>query len=272
MSSSVVTSKFNFNKFGLILSQYSYQVKKNDILAGVVIGIESNCALIDLGLEQIGILPLNEISIGINQNPHELLHINFICEFLILNISTNPSRIIVSLKRVESLYLWNRLRQIDFTNMIIYAKFEKTLGRGKLTNFNGLVFFVLNSNIPKYYRRTNYQNLFMPFKFLEIKDCFHIAHVSSRLAIFDKVNKNLDIGQKYLGNITSIKNFGIFLNIFGIRCLLHISEISTKHIVDINKLYKRGDPVWIKILYKDSERGRISVTLKNLIVNHPQQL
>nr|QWK43751.1 ribosomal protein S1 [Desmarestia aculeata] len=272
MSSSIIVSKFNFNKFGLILSQYSYKVKKNDILAGIVVGIESNYALVDLGLDQIGILPLNEISIHTNKNPHELLHINFICEFLILNISTNPSRIIVSLKRVESLYLWNRLRQMDFTNMIIYAKIEKTLGRGKLINFNGLVFFVLNSNIPKYYRRTNYQNLFMPFKFLEIKDYFHIAHVSSRLAGFDKVNKNLDIGQRYLGNITSIKKFGIFLNIFGIRCLLHISEISAKHILDVNKLYKRGDQVWVKILYKDTERGRISVTLKNLATNHHQQL
>jgi len=271
MPASIATSKFNFNKFGLILSQYSYQVKKNDILAGIVIGIESNYALIDLGLEQIGILPLSEISIHETKNLHELLHINFICEFLILDISTNPSRIIVSLKRVESLYLWNRLRQIDFANMIVYAKLEKTLGKGKLTSFNGLVFFVLNSNIPKYYRRTNYQNLFMPFKFLEIKDCFHIAHVSSRLAVFDKVHKNLDIGQSYLGNVTSIKNFGIFLNLFGIRCLLHISEISSKHILDINKLYKRGDPVWVKILYKDTERGRISVTLKSLSTSHHQQ-
>ena len=34
------TSKFDFNKFGLILSKYSYQIKKNDILAGIIIGLE----------------------------------------------------------------------------------------------------------------------------------------------------------------------------------------------------------------------------------------
>ena len=49
----VATSKFDFNKFGLLLSQYSYKVKTNDILAGMIIGVESNYVLVDLGLEQV---------------------------------------------------------------------------------------------------------------------------------------------------------------------------------------------------------------------------
>nr|YP_011007515.1 30S ribosomal protein S1 [Sporochnus bolleanus]WAM64944.1 30S ribosomal protein S1 [Sporochnus bolleanus] len=269
MSSTIVTSKFHFNKFGLILSKYSYQVKKNDILAGVVIGIESNYALVDLGLEQICFLPLKELSIYLTADPRELLHINFIGEFLILDIMNNYSRIIISLKQVESIYLWNRLRQIDFANMIIYAKIKKSLGNGKLIIFNGLFFFALNANIPKYYHRGNNQNLFIPFRFLEVKDSFHIAQISSRLAIFSKVNKKLVIGVIYLGNITAIKDFGIFINILGIKCLLHISEIFQKQnknkTQNLTSLYKRGDQIWLKIIYKDTERGRVSVTLENLI-------
>nr|YP_010127971.1 30S ribosomal protein S1 [Lessonia flavicans]QPP20498.1 30S ribosomal protein S1 [Lessonia flavicans] len=263
MSLLTITSKFDFNKFGLILSRYSYQIKKNDILAGIIIGVESNYALVDLGLEQICFLPLKEISIYPTMDPREVLNTNFVGEFLILDINNN-SQIILSLKRLESIYLWNRLRQIDFTNMTIYAKIEKSLGKGKLVIFNGLRFFVLNSNIPKYYLRTNNKNLFMPFKFLEVKDYFHIAHVNSRLAIFSKVNKNLSIGKIYLGNITSIKDFGIFINVLGIKCFLHISEISQKQnkTPNLGSLYKLGDQIYIKIIYKDTKRGRISVTLE----------
>nr|QWK42189.1 ribosomal protein S1 [Pseudochorda nagaii] len=260
---SIVTSKFDFNKFGLILSKYSYQIKKNDILAGIIIGIESNYALVDLGLDQICFLPIEELAIYLTVDPHKLLNINFIGEFLILNITKNQSRIILSLKRIESIYLWNRLRQLDFTNITIYAKIEKSLGKGKLINFNGLVFFVLNSNIPKYYLRGNNKNLFMPFKFLEVKDSFHIAHTNSKLAIFSKVSRNLAIGSNYLGTITSIKDFGIFVNITGIKCLLHISEISQKQSKKPKLIssYRLGDQIWLKIIYKDTERGRISVTL-----------
>lgn len=258
-----ITSKFDFNKFGLILSKYSYKVKTNDILAGIVVGVESNYALVDLGLEQVCFLPLKEISICSGPENIGLLNLNYIGEFLILDIN-NSNRIIISMKRVQSIYLWNRLRQIDFTNIIIFARFEKSLLKGKLIKFNGLSFFVLNINIPKYYLRINNKRLFMPFKFLEIKDFFHIAHISSKLAVFNKVNKNLVVGSTYLGNVTSIKYFGVFINILGVNCLLHISEIFQKdtHTQNLSSLYKLGDQLPVKIISKDLERGRVSVTLE----------
>nr|YP_011005128.1 30S ribosomal protein S1 [Analipus japonicus]WAM61991.1 30S ribosomal protein S1 [Analipus japonicus] len=258
---SISTSNFEFNKFRLLLSKYNYRLKKKDILAGVLVGIEPNYALVDLGLEQICFLPLNELSIRFKseKNLDQLLRNKFIGEFLIININGS---IIISLKQVESIYLWNRLRQLDFKNMIIYAKIEKHLGRGKLTLFDGLYFFVLNSNIPKYYRRTNNQNIFIPFKFLEIKDCFHIAHVSSKCAIFSKANKSLNIGSFYLGNIVSLKDFGILINILGIKCLVHISEISKNQTLNFPSFYKRGDQIWLKIISKNTERAKISITLK----------
>lgn len=262
---SIVTSKFDFNKFGLILSKYSYKVKTNDILAGIIIGIESNFALVDLGLEQVCFLPLKEISISPMSSLTDLLNINYIGEFLILDINKNSNRILISMKRVQSIYLWNRLRQIDFSNITIYGKFSKSLEKGKLIIFNSLSFFVLNINIPKYYRRVKNKNLFMPFKFLEVKDYFHIAHISSKLAVFNKVNKNLVSGPTYLGNVTSIKYFGVFVNILGVNCLLHISEIFKKdnQTQNLSSLYKPGDQILLKIISKDIERGRVSVTLKN---------
>ena len=260
----ITTSKFDFNKFGLILSRYGYKIKTNDILAGIIVGIESNYVLVDLGLEQVCFLPLKEISISTLTNPVDLLNISYIGEFLILNINKNPNRIIISIKRVQSIYLWNRLRQIDFQNITIYARFGEPLGKGKLINFNGLSFFVLNINIPKYYLRLNNNKLFMPFKFLEIKDSFHIAHISSKLAVFNKVNKNLVIGPTYLGNVTSIKYFGVFINILGVSCLLHISEIFQKNeqTKNLSSLYKLGDQIHLKIISKDIERGRVSVALE----------
>nr|YP_009694368.1 30S ribosomal protein S1 [Hapterophycus canaliculatus]AXU40784.1 30S ribosomal protein S1 [Hapterophycus canaliculatus] len=261
----IVTSKFDFNKFGLILSKYSYKVKTDDILAGIIIGIESNYALVDLGLEQVCFLPLKEISISSPiSGPIDLLNVNSIGEFLILDINQNSNRIMVSMKRVQSIYLWNRLRQIDFSNITIYAKFNKSLPKGKLIIFNGLLFFVLNINIPKYYLRAKNKNLFMPFKFLEVKDYFHIAHISSKLAVFNKVNKNLVSGPTYLGNVTSIKYFGVFVNILGVNCLLHISEIFKKknETQNLSSLYKLGDQIRLKIISKDIERGRVSVALE----------
>ena len=105
----------------------------------------------------------------------------------------------------------------------------------------------------------------MPFKFLEVKDSFHIAQMSSKLAIFSKINKNLVIGPIYLANVTSIKYFGVFVNILGVNCLLHISEIfkKTTQTENLSSLYKLGDQIKLRIISKDIERGRVSVALQN---------
>lgn len=271
MSSFLPTSNFEFNRFGLILSKYDYKVKQNDILAGSIIGIESNHALIDIGLEKIAFLPLTEITVENIINKKKLLEINFIGEFLILKINKKKMEILVSLKSVHSLCLWERLKQLDFKYTSIYAKNEKSIYKGKLLSFNNLFVFAQNSHIPKYYRRKKDKNFYMPFKILELKDSVHICHVNSRLAIFGKFSQVIKIGSIYLGNLTYLKNFGIFLNILGIQCLLHNSEISKTKLMTINKLYKRGDKVKIKILYKDEEKGKITVTLKNRSFTHHQQ-
>ena len=138
-------------------------------------------------------------------------------------------------------------------------------------SFNNLLVFAQNSHIPKYYRRKKDKNFYMPFKILELKDSVHICHVNSRLAIFEKFSQAIKIGSTYLGNLTYMKNFGIFLNVLGIQCLLHSSEISKTKLMTINKVYKRGDKVKIKILYKDEEKGKITVTLKNRNFTHHQQ-
>lgn len=271
MSSSFVTSNFEFNRFALLLSQYDYKVKQNDILAGSIVGLESTHALVDIGLDKVAYLPIEEIFIQTKTPLDHLLKNNFIGEFLILNMNKKTNKIIVSLNYVHSLCLWERLKQINFKNTIIYAKNENFLNKGKLMFFNGLKIFVLSSHIPKYYRRKKKKNFFIPFKFTEIKDFVHIVHVNSRLAIFGQASQNIEIGSIFLGCVNSIRPFGIFLNILGMSCLIHISKISQKKLTNIKSIYKRGDQIKFQIIYKDIDKGRILGSIKKSEINrHPQ--
>lgn len=267
----MIISNFEFNKFALLLSKYDYKVKQYDILAGIIIGVETTHAIIDLGLKNVAFLPLREINIQYPNTPKEFLDINFIGEFLILYINKKTHQIIVSLKQIHSIYSWQRLKQINFQTTIIYGRLQNPLNRGKIVDFNGLKLYSLNLNIPKYYRRKKEIKFYIPFKFIEIKDFIHIVHVSSKLALFDKLSINLQLNKTYEGTIISIKNFGIFINILGFQGFLHISEISHKRISKLIGLYKQGDQIPVQILYKDIEQGKIFLTLKDRISNLPQR-
>ena len=126
--------------------------------------------------------------------------------------------------------------------------------------------------MPKYFLREKKRNFFVPFKFIEIKDFIHIVQISSKLALFSKLGELIRINYYYIGTVFSVKNFGIFINIFGLQCLLHISEISRRRVLNLKKSYKLGSQVRVKILYKNNEQGKISLTLREVDTNPLQQL
>ena len=74
----------------------------------------------------------------------------------------------------------------------------------------------------------------------------------------------MQVGLTQIGSVLAIKPFGIFLNIYGIKCLLHISEISNQKIENLMRLYRKGDRIKVKIIYVNSSQGKIAVSAKQV--------
>jgi small subunit ribosomal protein S1 len=161
--------------------------------------------------------------------------------------------------------LWERFKQIEFKNMILFTSFDKIFGGGKIVNFDGLKVFIPNSQLPKYYRRKKKFDNILPIKILEAKDKRYQIVGSSRLAFLKKQCSSLQVGMIQKGSVIAVKPFGIFLNIYGIKCLLHISEISNKKIENLRNLYKKGDKITIKIIYVNSSQGKIALSSKQVL-------
>lgn len=260
--SKILTPKYGKNKIANVLLKYNYQVKIGDILAGTIIGKERKEILIDLGLKHAAFLPTKEVSINLKFYPNQMLAINEFGEFIIINYNFNTNLTIVSLRKLHFLRLWERFKQIDFNNMILFTKLKKSIWGGKLVEFDKLNSFIPNFHLPKYYRRKSSLNKILTIKILEVKNKKYNIIGSSRLAIFKKQSPSLYIGLTQLCCITSIKPFGIFLNIYGLKCLLHISEICNKNIKNINNFYKKGDQINVKIIYINNSKGKVAVSLK----------
>lgn len=252
--------KYGKNKIANVLLKYNYQVKIGDILVGTIIGKERKEILINLGIKQAAFLPKKEIFINFNTN--KILCINEFGEFIIINYNYNTNLTIVSLRKLHYLRLWERFKQIDFNNMILFSKLKKSIWGGKLVEFDNLNSFIPNFHLPKYYRRKNTVNILLTVKILEVKNKKYNIIGSSRLAIFKKQSPSLYIGLIQVCCIIGIKPFGIFLNIYGLKCLLHISEISNKNKKNINHLYKKGDQINVKIIYINNSKGKIAVSMK----------
>ena len=72
----------------------------------------------------------------------------------------------------------------------------------------------------------------------------------------------LEKGQVREGVVSSIVNFGAFVDLGGVDGLVHVSELSWKHIDHPSEVVEVGQPVTVEVLEVDLDRERVSLSLK----------
>ena len=79
---------------------------------------------------------------------------------------------------------------------------------------------------------------------------------------FDKVASQLVVGDVVEGKVSRLTNFGAFVDVGGVDGLVHISEISYKHVDKPSDVLKAGQDVKVKVIGIDDDRHRISLSIK----------
>jgi small subunit ribosomal protein S1 len=243
-----------------LLTKYHYQVKTKDILAGTLVGFEKTQILVHVGLKKAAFLPSEEIAELRPNKGNQWMEKTKVGEFLVIDYHENKT--VLSLRRLHFIRLWERFKQIDFKNMILYPLLEKRVVGARLLSFDGLRLYVPNHHLPKYYRRRQTKTEEIQVSILEVKDKKHSIVASTRLAILKKQSPSLKLGLVQDGIVLAVKPFGIFLNVFGIKCLLHVSEISNQKIKNLPALYQKGDGIKVKVLYVNGSQGKIALSAK----------
>lgn len=111
-----------------------------------------------------------------------------------------------------------------------------------------------------------------PFRIIEYKENGRNIIVSRRAILEaerqeqkEKLQETLQVGQTVTGTITSIRDFGAFVDIGGLEGLIPISEISYGRISDIHSTLEEGQQVEVAVMKLDWENDRFSFSLKDTL-------
>ncbi len=80
----------------------------------------------------------------------------------------------------------------------------------------------------------------------------------------EKLLEELKEGADYPGKVSSLCDFGVFVDLGGADGLIHLSELSWKRVTDPAEVVRVGDEINVRVLKVDRERGRIALSLKRL--------
>lgn len=254
---------FTHKDFASVLNKYNYNLNLGDITAGTIFSQEKEGFLVDIGTRVAAYLPKEETTV---QKEYVLTNqiINETREFFILAHNRKSEQLILSIKRLEYIRAWERIKQMEQEDIAINLIINATNKGGLLTTVEGIQGFIPNSHITNIKNKKSLINRSIKCQFLLTDEKLNKLIFSNKRATLNNLSNTIYIGQVTSGTITKTANYGIFIDIYGIIALLHISEIEPKNSHNMNKIFQVGDEIKVKIIHIDKKQGRLSLSRRNL--------
>ena len=186
--------------FKFMLEQYSYNLHPGDIVAGKILYRETQGLIVNIGDQVAGYLPIEEISLKFKHSIKNYSLINMTREFFILTYNKTQKQLILSIKRLEYMQSWKRIKQMQKENIIFNLPIITLNKGGIITYLENVQGFIPNSHLSKNYY--NYQNNKQIIcKILIIDEKNNQIILSNKSAVLDSSKHKFRIGELVYGKI-----------------------------------------------------------------------
>ena len=241
-----------------------------DIVEGTIVKVDRDEVLLDIGYKTEGVIPSRELSIKHDVDPAEVVAVGDFIEALVLQKEDKEGRLILSKKRAQYERAWGTIEDLKEKDEPVSGTVIEVVKGGLILDI-GLRGFLPASLVEM--RRVRdlqpYVGRELEAKIIEL-DKNRNNVVLSRRAWLEQTQSEvrseflnqLQKGQVRKGVVSSIVNFGAFVDLGGVDGLVHVSELSWKHIDHPSEVVEVGQEVTVEVLDVDMDRERVSLSLK----------
>ncbi|MGN0038557.1 MAG: 30S ribosomal protein S1 [Coriobacteriales bacterium] len=258
---------------------------EGDLVTGTIVKIDHDEVLLDIGFKSEGVIPVRELSIRKDVDPSEIVELNDQVEALVLQKEDKDGRLILSKKRAEYERAWISVEEKFNAGENVEGEVIEVVKGGLILDI-GLRGFLPASLVDL--RRVKdldaYMGTIVEARVIEMDRNRNNVVLSRRVVLEEgrkaeraEVLQKLAKGMRLKGVVSSIVDFGAFVDLGGIDGLVHISELSWSHVNHPSEVVKVGQEVEVEVLDVDMNRERISLGLKQttedpwrtLVKNYP---
>jgi small subunit ribosomal protein S1 len=266
-----------------LLDQHDYELPKvGDIRKGIIVAVNTQGVIVDLGLKRDGLVPPTDLS-KLSDEDRAALKVNDEIPVFILN-TEQPDSLIVSINMAMLNQDWIEAEALMESGEIIEGEVIGYNKGGAIIPYGRLRGFVPASHLseltPGMSDRKRQQKLAklrgekLPVKIIEVDRRRRRLVFSQRDAQKEWEEKrkaelldNLNEGDVLTGRVSGLRDFGIFVDIGGADGLVHISELAWHRIDHPREVTKVGDEIEVVVLKLDREEQRISLSRKKVLAN-----
>ncbi|MEM8529906.1 MAG: 30S ribosomal protein S1 [Chloroflexota bacterium] len=248
-----------------------------DTVDGTIIRIYDDEILVNVGAKAEGVVPIREMQ-SLAAEDRDALKSGDVLLVFVVQSEEREGRAILSIDRARQEKSWRHLQNVYDNNEVIDAKVINYNKGGLLVNLDGVRGFVPASQVsvisrgPETQKQSDMAKLVgtdLPLKIIEINRNRNRLILSERQAVQEvregrkgELLSALDEGDVRNGVVTSVCDFGAFVDIGGADGLVHLSEISWSRVKHPSEILQPGDNVKVQVLGIDNDRKRIALSIK----------
>lgn len=248
-------------------------LRPGSVVRGKVVQVKDDEVLVDVGGKSEGVIPLRELSIRNISSAKELVQAGDEIEVVVVRAENDEGTMILSKRRADQIRAWDKLEDSFKNGTEISGEVVQVVKGGLLVDV-GARGFVPASLIERGYvsNLEKYLGKVLRLRVIDL-DRGKNKIVLSQKAILEEEYANakrllweeIEPEQRRRGVVRRLTSFGAFVDVGGADGLLHISEMSWKHIDHPSEVVQEGDSLEVYVLAVDKERQRISLGLKQIL-------
>jgi small subunit ribosomal protein S1 len=247
------------------------EVKEGDIVAGTVISVGKDFAIIDIGYKSEGQVPLEEFR---GADGQITVKAGDVVDVLLENRENDAGMIVLSKEKADRLKVWDEISAACERDELIEGTISQRVKGGlSVTIRRGVKAFLPGSQVDLRPVRNLDSFIGQTFEFKVIKFNKRRGNIvlsrrvlleKERAALKESTLERLQEGQIVEGIVKNLTEYGAFIDLGGIDGLLHITDMSWGRVNHPSELFQVGDHVRVKVLKFNAETERVSLGLKQI--------
>lgn len=261
------------------------QLRRGEVVEGTVMSIDRDGVLVDIGFKSEGVVTAGEMH-SLGADPFTKVAVGEQVLVYVLSPETAEGQVALSIDRARGEQGWRVLQDRFEAGDIFEAEVTGYNKGGLLANVEGVNAFIPMSQVVGAKPGTDGANPLsaqvgrtLRLKVIEINRRRNRVILSERAALQewraeqkDRLLDELAEGEIRTGRITSIRNFGVFVDLGGADGLVHLSELSWDRNANPEDLFKVGDEVQVYVMKVDQETKKIALSIRRASPEEWEQL
>ena len=251
-------------------------LQRGDVVEGTIVGKSGDTLILDVHSKSEGLVPAGEMR-SLAPEQREALTIGDSLLVYIQQLESEDEPLLLSADRARGEQGWRSLQALYESGEIFEAAVTGYNKGGLLVNIEGVSAFVPLSQVvgakPDRDRPGNglaeFIDRSLRLKVIEINRRRNRVILSERAAMQewraaqkDRLLQELREGEIQRGTITSIRSFGVFVDLGGADGLVHLSELAWDRDIDPSEIFNVGEQVDVYIMKIDQESRKIGLSLR----------